>query len=48
MLIMGVVLFEQDKKDLQEAKKILEQERYKDVYEAQKFLALIERVENKK
>jgi len=42
MLIMGVDLFRQDKKDLQEAKKILEQERYKDVYQAQKFLQFIE------
>ncbi len=45
MLIMGVDLFKQDKKGLQEAKKILEQERYKDVYQAQRWLQVIKKFE---
>jgi len=45
MLIMGVDYFERDKKDLEEAKDILSQERYREVYQAQKLLKQIEEIE---
>jgi len=38
MLIMGVYLFGQDRKNLQIAKEILSKKIYKNIYEAQKFL----------
>ena len=45
MLILGVDDYQQDKKDLQIAKKIITQERYQDVYFAKSLLKWIEKIE---
>ncbi len=45
ILIMGILYFNQNKKDLEEAKTILSQKQYRDVYQAQQLLKIIEEIE---